>query len=47
MSDATADRAVLEVRDLAVEFPLAAGAVRPVIDVAFSVAKAQEGRPGR
>ena len=39
MSDATADRAVLEVRDLAVEFPLAAGAVRPVIDVAFSVGR--------
>ena len=29
MSDATADRAVLEVRGLAVEFPLAARAVRP------------------
>ena len=42
MSDATADRAVLEVRDLAVEFPLASGAVRPVIDVAFGVGRREK-----
>jgi oligopeptide/dipeptide ABC transporter ATP-binding protein len=42
MSDAAAEGAVLEIRGLAVEFPLSSGAVTPVLDVSFTLGKREK-----
>ncbi len=42
MSGASADAAVLDVRELSVEFPSSSNPVTPVIDVSFTVAKGEK-----
>jgi oligopeptide/dipeptide ABC transporter ATP-binding protein len=42
MSEAAADAPVLEVRGLAVEFPLSSGRIRPVLDVSFSLGRREK-----